>query len=268
MTEEKRACPACGEIHAGPFPCDCEACGELIPATEPRHIVGLSGGKDSVALALALRAVEPRNYEYICNETGNELPEWRAHIDKLEKMLDAPIKRVRYHTDLLGLIQELEMLPNFRARFCTRILKIEPTIEYFASLPPGSTLYVGLRADEEERRGLFGEDINVRFPMREWGWTIDDVWRFLEKMGVCIPRRTDCAWCPFQRLEEWFSLWQNNREEYYQGVAVELMRGHTFRSPGRDTWPASLWELAQEFERGRQLRKRRTKTEPCRVCSL
>ena len=48
-----------------------------------KHVIGLSGGKDSTALALRLAEIEPRDYEYICNETGNELPEMQAHWAKL-----------------------------------------------------------------------------------------------------------------------------------------------------------------------------------------
>lgn len=234
---------------------------------EPKHVVALSGGKDSTAMALELARTEPRDYEYICNATGNELPDLFDHLNRLEDILQKPIKRVGYHTDLYGLIDEVKMLPNFRARFCTRILKIEPTIEYFDSLPPGSVLYVGLRKDEEERKGLYGEDISVRFPMREWGWAECDVWEYLNARGVSIPKRTDCAVCPYQRLGEWFDLWKNYPAEYQKGVEVEKKYGHTFRSAGRDTWPASLAELAKEFERGRPL-KRGKRQESCRVCSL
>jgi 3'-phosphoadenosine 5'-phosphosulfate sulfotransferase (PAPS reductase)/FAD synthetase len=234
---------------------------------QPKHVIGLSGGKDSTALALRLAEIEPRDYEYICNYTGNELPELFDHLKRMEDVLGKPIKRVGYHTDLYGLIDEAKMLPNFRARFCTRVLKIEPTIEYFETLPSNSVLYVGLRADEPLRRGLYGEDINVRFPMREWGWGLDEVWKYLDQRGVSIPKRTDCAVCPYQRLGEWRDLWENYPEEYAKGVAVEEKYGHTFRSAQRDTWPASLKDLAKEFESGRPLRQMQ-KHETCRVCSL
>lgn len=235
----------------------------------PKHVVGLSGGKDSTCLALWLAENEPRDYEYICNETGNELPEMQEHWRKLGQLLGKAIKPVRYHTDLLGAIEEVKMLPNFRARWCTRVLKIEPTIDYFESLPPGSVLYVGLRADEPEevRRGLYGEDIAVRFPLREQSMRECDVWEFLAARGVTIPARTDCALCPYQRLDEWHSLWRNHPDKYWEGAAIELAHGHTFRSPQRDTWPASLLELALEFGRGRPLRKTK-RAETCRVCSL
>lgn len=261
-------CPACGEQHEGVSAGDCEACGEKIPGLV-KHVIGLSGGKDSVAMTLRLIELHPeRDFEFIGNWTGNELPEFLEHLKHVEALIGKPIKRIAYHTDLYGLIEEQAMLPNFRSRFCTRMLKIEPTIEYFESLPAGSVLYVGLRADEEERRGLYGEDIVVEFPLREWGWGLREVVDYNASRGVVIPARTDCGVCPYQRLEEWRNLWRDHPDEYWRGVAVELHHGHTFRSEQRDTWPASLLLLAQEFERGRPLRQRKAKAETCRVCSL
>lgn len=232
-----------------------------------KHVVGLSGGKDSTALALALVEREPRDYEFICNETGNELPEMHDHWRKLEQMLGAPIKRVRHSRDLVGEIRFQKMLPSVFGRWCTRILKIEPTIEYFETLPEGSTLYVGLRADEESRKGLWGEDISIRFPMREWGWDEAAVWAYLDQRGVCIPKRTDCALCPYQRLGEWRDLWVNHPDKYAEGIALEKEIGATIRSPGRDTWPAGLEELAKDFAANRKLREYKRATT-CRVCSL
>ena len=232
-----------------------------------KHIVGLSGGKDSTALALRLAEIEPRDYEYICNETGNELPDMKAHWANLEKILGKPIQRVRHARSLTEEIDKINMLPNVFARWCTIRLKIEPTIDYFESLPAGSTLYVGLRADEMERKGLYGEDINVRFPMREWNWSEKDVWDYLDSRGICIPKRTDCALCPYQRLGEWRDLYQNYPDLYAEGVALEKKIGHTFRSPGRDNWPADLESLSKEFDSGRKLRAYKRK-DACRVCSL
>ena len=234
----------------------------------PKHIVGLSGGKDSTALALRLKELHPEiDFEYICNETGNELPEMHAHWALLEDLLGKKIIRVRHSTDLAGAIEQQNMLPNVFSRWCTRILKIEPTIVYMDALPEGSVLYVGLRADEEIRRGIFGEDMIVKFPMREWGWSIDHVLGYLDKRGICVPERTDCAWCPYQRLGEWRNLYFKYPVIYMQGVQLEKERGHTFRSPGRDTWPADLESLAKEFDAGRKLREYKRSTT-CRVCSL
>lgn len=234
---------------------------------KPKHVVGLSGGKDSTAMALRLMEIAPREYEFICNETGDELPEMHDHWRRLEDMLKSPIIRVRHHRGLDEEIRHQKMLPSVFARWCTRILKIEPTIAYMESLPTGSTLYVGLRADEEMRRGIYGEDILCKFPMREWGWDEQAVWSYLDSRGVCIPARTDCAKCPYQRLGEWRDLYTKHPQIFIEAINLEKEMGATFRSPGRDTWPADLESLAKEFDTGRKLRQYNRATT-CRVCSL
>ncbi len=233
----------------------------------PKHVVGLSGGKDSTALALRLAELEPRQYDFICNTTGDELPEMLDHWKRLEDMLGSEIVQVRHTRDLDTEIRKQSMLPSVFARWCTRILKIEPTIKYMNSLPDGSTLYVGLRADEEIRRGIYGEDLLIDFPLRRWGMDEAAVWAYLAQRGVTIPQRTDCAKCPYQRLGEWRDLWNNNREKYIEAINLEDEHGATFRSPGRDTWPADLRSLAVEFDSGRKLREYKRSTT-CRVCSL
>jgi 3'-phosphoadenosine 5'-phosphosulfate sulfotransferase (PAPS reductase)/FAD synthetase len=234
------------------------------------HVVGLSGGGDSTAMALWLAENVPRDYTYICNATGNELPPLFDHLRLLESRLGKTIQRVGHSTDLYGLIDEQRMLPNFRARFCTRILKIEPTIDYFEGLPPQSVLYVGLLADEDERYGLYGEDIICRFPLREMGWRKSDVFAYNKSRGIDVPRRTDCAVCPYQRIQQWYELWRDYPDEWAKGEACEAKYGKTFRSAGRDTWPASMAEMRQEFERGRKVRPyvKKNEAEPCRACSL
>lgn len=245
-----------------------------------KHVVGLSGGKDSTCLALALAEKEPRVYEYIFTPTGDELPELYAHLERLEGLLDKKITRIICGKTLDDIIEEQGMLPNFRARFCTRILKIEPTIEYMAALPPGSVMYVGLRADEEEREGIYGDDVKCDFPFRRWGWGLKAVRNYLLENDVIVPARTDCGKCYHQRIREWRNLWRDYPERFAAAAAMEERMGHTFRSPGRDTWPVKLVEMGKEFKRGRKIRgdptgdagdssrEARDLSERCRVCSL
>jgi 3'-phosphoadenosine 5'-phosphosulfate sulfotransferase (PAPS reductase)/FAD synthetase len=237
----------------------------------PRHVLGLSGGKDSTCLALAMKERHPElDMEYICTPTGNELPELFCHLDRLEVMLGKPIARLGIGKTLHQLIDEMGMLPNFRARWCTRMLKIEPSIEFMLALPAGSLLYVGLRADEPDRTGIYGDDVRSVFPFKEWGWTEADVWRFLDNRGIVIPTRTDCGDCYHQRIVEWRNYWRDHPDLYAESVSIERRHGHTFRSPGRDTWPVSLAELAKDFERRRPIRGdgKINDRGSCRVCSL
>ena len=220
-----------------------------------KHIIGLSGGKDSVAMALHLKELNPeQEYHYISTPTGNEPPDLFEHFKTLEKILDAPIRFLKpYAGDgLIENIRDNKCIPNFRMRFCTRQLKIEPTISYLKANSP-CYHYVGLRADEEERQGIYGdiEGITHNFPMREWGWDIQQVWHYLDEQGVSIPERTDCALCFFQRMIQWKRLWQNHPKLYQKGVDIENEMGRTFRTPKKDSWPTSLEDLRKEFENGR-----------------
>lgn len=238
------------------------------------HIVGLSGGKDSTALALRLAEVEPRDYVYICTPTGNEPAAMQAHWDRLETLLGAPLHRLTAGT-LEGLIAEQGCLPSHRMRWCTRVLKIEPTIAFVKAHAP-AVLYVGLRADEETRTGIYGDAVQSDFPFRRWGWVEADVWDYLRSRGVTIPARTDCEWCYDQTLGEWRNLWRDQPASFQRAIDWEARTGHTFRSPSRDTQPAHLIELGAKFAAGYRPRGDTDQLDlldtpelkKCRVCSL
>lgn len=251
------------------------------------HIVALSGGKDSTALALLMRDTRPDvPVTYVYTPTGDELPEMEAHIAALEARLGQPVRRLYSAAadgkpwTLSRLIEAQNALPNHRMRWCTRILKIEPMQRLLRAAAP-ATLYVGLRADEEERRGLFGEGLEVEFPLREAGMGVDEVWGYLRKAGVSVPPRTDCARCYHQKLVEWKALWRHHPELYAEAAGQEALVGRTFRSANkgskthRDGWPVRLVDLAEEFARGRPIRGEQAYWDrlergeaPCRVCSL
>ncbi len=89
------------------------------------HIVALSGGKDSTAMALRLVEVEPRDYIFVCTPTGDELPTMFEHWRQLGEKLEKPILPIMRHS-LKGLTHQWNALPNWRQRWCTRAIKIEP----------------------------------------------------------------------------------------------------------------------------------------------
>lgn len=248
------------------------------------HIVALSGGKDSTAMALALAEFEPRDYLFVCTPTGDELPEMKAHMTRLEALLGQSIHTMTDRS-LESEIAKQGMLPNHRARWCTRRIKIEPFIQFLDQHKPAVS-YVGLRADELGREGnSYGGEVNVltdgtevpdvehRFPLQEWGWGLEEVWDYLNQRGITIPWRTDCSRCFFQRIGEWYVLWRDYPNHFRDAANQEHQIGHTYRGPkidkttkqpvyedrygigpyvvaARDTWPAWLSRLGEAFEQG------------------
>jgi hypothetical protein len=234
-----------------------------------KHVVALSGGKDSTAMALRLAEIEPRDYVYVCTPTGDEPNEMFGHWRNLSQLLGKPIVPV-LGGSLKGLIESQNALPNFRQRWCTRMLKIEPFAAFMLQNRP-ATSYVGLRADEEEREGGDYRDLPgviMDFPMRRWG--LEDVICYLAERGVNIPKRTDCRKCFFQRLIEWYEHWRDDPESWFEGEYFEMVTGRTFRSPGRDTWPLSMAGLRARFEAGDVPKDTRDSVNAlkCRVCRL
>lgn len=222
-------------------------------------------------MALRLAEVEPREYEFCITPTGRELPEMQDHWKRIEDLLERPLTRIPAPS-LVELIVKQHALPNWRMRWCTRLIKIEPFMAYALDAKPATT-YIGIRADEAQDREATDwngiEGINQDFPFVRWGWGLNKVVEYLNCKGVVIPKRTDCDWCFWQKIEEWFELWNNHPQQWAEGEAIEHFTGHTFRSDGRDTWPASMLGMRMEFERGRRplVRKNVKRETMCAWCA-
>tara|TARA_R110002020_G_scaffold225717_9_gene435854 strand:+ start:397 stop:1023 length:627 start_codon:yes stop_codon:yes gene_type:complete len=189
--------------------------------------------------------------------------------------LQAKDRKTGGFVSLNSLIKGFGSLPNWRQRWCTRILKIQPAEAYMRILQLNGpvTMYVGLRADEATRQGLYAEDLDVQFPLRDWKWGLDEVLGHLAEQELIIPARTDCGRCLYQRLVEWKILSEEHPDIYEDAIKQEDSTGHTFRSPGRDTWAADLRTLRKEFRSGRKVRgedkfREAREAGACRVCSL
>ena len=112
-----------------------------------RHVLGLSGGKDSAALAIYLRQqnIVP-DMEYYFSDTGKELPEVYSFLDKLESYLGAEIKRLSSERDFDHYMKvKGHLLPSPQRRWCTRMLKIKPFEDFIGD--DKAISYIGIRAD-------------------------------------------------------------------------------------------------------------------------
>ncbi len=135
---------------------------------EARHIVPLSGGKDSTALAIYLSHTYPDlPFEYVFSDTGAELPETYEYFERLEHILGKKVTRITA-LEMLGVSEKhgrspfdvilyehySGFLPSPRSRWCTRMLKIHPFEKYVGSDKAYS--YIAIRADEN-RSGYLGK---------------------------------------------------------------------------------------------------------------
>lgn len=191
-----------------------------------RHIVSLSGGKDSTALGIYLRDKIP-NLEYVFCDTHEELEETYQYLDRLEAFLGQKITRLNpgrgfeHWLDIYG-----GMLPSAQVRWCTRKLKIEPFEEYVGDSQVWS--YVGIRADER-RSGYVSTKPNIKpvLPFKEHGLVRGDIERILDESGLGLPeyykwrQRSGCSFCFFQRSGEWVGLKEHHPDLFEKAKAYE-----------------------------------------------
>jgi len=235
-----------------------------------RHILSISGGKDSSALAVYMRD-RVATMEYVFCDTAKELDETYEYIDRLEAYLGAPIVRLRQSDDAFDdlLQQRRNFLPSPQMRWCTELLKIRPFEHYVGSDRVVS--YIGLRADED-RKGYISSkpNISARYPFREDGITKADVHRILQDAGLGLPEyyrwrsRSGCFFCFFQQRIEWVGLLENHPDRFWQAAGYERADPASGR---RYTWVAreSLAELATE-ERVAEIKREFAERSARRVC--
>lgn len=192
-----------------------------------RHILGLSGGKDSAALAVLLHKQVPQ-MEYVFCDTHKELPETYEFLDRLKARLGI---QIQYLSAERGFDHWLDVyggtLPSPQMRWCTRKLKIEPIEQYIGN--DEAISYVAIRADEPERQGYKSTkpNITVAFPFRDQGIDKPGVIRILEEFGIGLPKyyewrtRSGCTFCFFQRKYEWVMLAEKHPAEFQRAMEYE-----------------------------------------------
>jgi 3'-phosphoadenosine 5'-phosphosulfate sulfotransferase (PAPS reductase)/FAD synthetase len=192
-----------------------------------RHICGISGGKDSSALALHLRERIPE-LEYFFCDTGAELPETYQYLDKLEIALGKKIVRLNSKKGFQHWFEVYRgTLPSPQMRWCTVKMKLEPIEAWVGS--DDVTSYVAIRADELNRTGYVSTRPNIRsvFPFIEDGIDKDGVLRILSEAGLGLPSyyewrtRSGCYFCFFQRKAEWIALSERHPDLWERAVAIE-----------------------------------------------
>ena len=123
-----------------------------------RHILGLSGGKDSTALAILMHKEVPQMEYFFC-DTGKELPETYEYLERIKARLGIKIEYLNAERDFDHWLEVFNgVLPSPRVRWCTRKLKIEPLEKFVGN--DRAISYIGIRADEN-REGYVSAQPNI-----------------------------------------------------------------------------------------------------------
>ncbi len=246
-----------------------------------RHVLGLSGGRDSAALAVYMRQQHPAlDIQYFFTDTGKELPEVYEFLGRLEGFLGQPILRLNPDRDFdFWLKQYNDFLPSPQTRWCTRQLKLRPFERWLRPmLEDGETIYsyVAIRSDEEYREGYSSKNdkLIVKLPFKEAGIDKPGVLDILDGAGLGLPKyyswrtRSGCTFCFFQQKIEWVRLKEQHPNAFeeakaYEKTAVENGSPFTW-SQGESLeeleQPERIEQIRQDHER--RLARKRSKVQP------
>lgn len=250
------------------------------------HVLGLSGGKDSAALAIYMRMHHPEiSIDYFFTDTGKELPEVYEFLGRLEGFLGKPVLRLNPDKPFDKWLEQYgNFLPSPSTRWCTRQLKLLPFkqwIKPWLASNDSVISYVAIRADEEHREGMVAQDKNltIRMPFREHGIDKPGVLEILDSSGVGLPKyydwrsRSGCTFCFFQQKIEWVNLKRIHPDKFdeaktYEKSAIE--HGSPFTWTQRESLaelevPERMAQIEADYEvrKARELSAR--KINPLRV---
>ena len=222
-----------------------------------RHLLGISGGKDSAALAIYMNTHHPEiDFEYFYTDTGKELPEVYDFLNQLEGFLGKEIHRLNPRKDFDYWLKVFNYyLPSPQTRWCTRVLKLVPFQEWIKPmLAAGDEVYsyVAIRADEEHRTGMAEShpNLHVVMPFRENGINKAGVYEILESSGIGLPKyyewrsRSGCTFCFFQQKIEWVHLLERHPDKFEEAMRYEKIASEN-DTPFTWTQGESLEELGR-----------------------
>ena len=202
--------------------------------SETKHILGLSGGKDSAALAVHMNKKYPDlDIEYFFTDTGYELKETYDFLNKLKTRLDKPIHYINPRNSFDYFLKKYNnFLPSPTARWCTIEMKLKSMEAWLKpALDAGQEIftYIAIRNDERGRIGYKPTNnlIKAKFPFIEDCIDKEGVMEILDSSGLGLPdyykwrSRSGCTFCFFQRRSEWIGLMENNPSAWEHAKSLE-----------------------------------------------
>ena len=207
------------------------------------HILSLSGGKDSTALAFFMRENMPEIFEkleLVFCDTECDLPETYDYLNKIEVFLNKKIHIVKPEKSFEHLMLLYNYFPSPIKRWCTVELKTKPFRNFIANKLNGNKetiiqLFIGIRADELQRaeyNKYKNKRIKEVYPFVDYGLSYSDVMKILEKSGIGIPKyyewsnRSGCYFCPFQSKNNWLNLYENHPDLFFKAKKYEDDKNH------------------------------------------
>ncbi len=237
-------------------------------------IVNYGGGVDSTAMLVELVRRGIRPGAILFADVGSEKPETYEYVEMFSRWLadrefptvttvrrnkSRPSKTGPGYTTIEGNCLQNRTLPSlaFGRKSCSLKWKAEPMDKWHKSWQPAidkwasggkPTKCLGYDngpADSRRAIGRTEDDLFLyRYPLREWGWTREDCVEQIVQVGLPVPVKSACFFCPASK--QWELLWlaAEHPDLFARAIAIEdkaqptldtvegLWRSSTKKRPG------------------------------------
>ena len=184
-----------------------------------KKFIAFSGGVESTTMCVLFG----KSANAIFADTGYEHKEIYERIDLVENWCrkfhrpDFKIHRIRNkeHDSLISYIEKAKFYPNFQARYCTRMFKIEPIDEFLEQYKnEGCELMIGLNADEiDQRTGNHGNKpfVEYSYPLADNNISRAGCIEILKKVDLypnfpVYMKRGGCVGCYYKSKNEYIAM--------------------------------------------------------------
>lgn len=208
-------------------------------------VVAYGMGVDSTAVLVefARRGIKPDKILFA--DTGGEKPETYAFLPVMQSFLRAhgmvEIEVVRYaprhtrYTTLEGNCLANGTLPSlaFGRKGCSQKFKVEPQNKHVTRWEPARAAWAaGLKVTKvigydagpkDARRSKLTDDARYRYwyPLRDWGWDRERCIAEIARVGLRVPPKSACFFCPATKPAELDALMVNHPDLVDRIVEME-----------------------------------------------
>ena len=196
-----------------------------------RHVLSFGGGVNSVALMVVLLREGLPFDEAVFADTGGEVPETYEYLETARQYLadhEIPLTVVsKRGRSLYETAWERRVIPSAIWRWSTRDYKITPIQRHYRSLDAHINQYLAIAWDEIHRMKNSRVDyVTNLYPLIDRRLTRADCVDIIQEVGLPIPQRSSCFFCPFNSVDRWRWLHETHPDLFDKAVALEENSKH------------------------------------------
>lgn len=212
------------------------------------NIVGYGGGTNSTAMLIGMYQRGIPVDLILFSDTGGEQPHTYKYIPIMNRWLKehgmteiTVVENVDKNGDRLTLGQEClrsGTLPAIAYGYkkCSLKHKIAPQDKFCNNYPPCQEVwvagekvikYIGFDTGEERHRDhaivydIQDKKYKKEYPLIDWDWYREDCVVAIQQVGLPLPGKSSCFFCPSMKRHEIRTLYHKHRDLYDRAIAIE-----------------------------------------------